>query len=531
MQAGITAKILTIVLLSGVWLNRVVALTPPAPAEPPQTDQTTNLRQHIQDSLQLQYEEKFLAQMDSLEQLFAKQKQIFLNKYNTERALYSEKIESLIDSIKTLNEKLVQTDKATDPTDSLFEARYFGYLDQLKTARKQKSRLFWKIKLATEAVLPFQLQELKQYQQLFFPGAHCDYGQDYITQLHIRHGNWAAAELSLLKFMYLYPHSPIYDQVKKIRTGIIHTERYYRDHRKALLKALGNASQNPVLSRRYFELLRCLYHFPHPPVAEKFISEAECYLQHFPQSIDAPQINFWIAERYARQGAAHKAFLKYEKLKSLYPACDQYPQALYRQIEIQVAQFGQYQAAIGLSDQFLEKFPQDSLAAAVMLEKARIYDQDLHNWTKAIPAYQNFADTYPQADQAVASLMRKAQLLAEEMSLIEQSVAVYREIEKRYAGTAAARKALLAAGDLLARQGNFQAAVAQYSDLIDRYPQSAAALQALEQSAQIYQKELHNTAEAIRMWERIVDNFPDSKSASKARKALDKANPDEAEKD
>ncbi len=518
-------------LLLGFILVDAQTLTPTGPEEQDPPQPTAEMRQHIQDSLQLHYEEKLLTQMDSLEQLFERRQQIFLNKYDTERALYSEKIQGLIDSIKALNEKLSPADKGPSRSDSLYEARYFGYIEGLKTVRKQKRRLFWKVKLATEAVLPFQLQEMEQYQALFFPGGHCDYAQDYITQLHIRHSNWAAAEYSLLKFIYLYPYSPIHAQVKKIRTGIIHTERYYKDHRKALLDAMGRASQKPALSQRYFEFLQCLRQFPHEPVARHFTAEAENYLRYYPRSDHAPLLTIWIAEQYAQQGNSQKAFLTYEKLKSLYPDCAQYAQALYRQIELQVDQFGQYEEAIALCEQFLHKFSQDSLALPVTFQKARIYDVYLHNWEKALVAYQDFANTYPQSNRAVASLRRKARILAEELSMVKDAVDVYRDIEKRYAGTEAAQRAVLRAGDLLVRHGNYQKAIAQYGYLIENYPQASATLQALQQSAEIYQKHLQNTAEAVRMWELVLENFHDSKAADKARKALKKASPSEAETD
>ncbi|MBN2600742.1 MAG: tetratricopeptide repeat protein [Candidatus Marinimicrobia bacterium] len=487
---------------------------------------TQTLRQFIKDSLQLVYEEAFMEQKDSIATLFNNQITDILNQNSLETNRLEKTIRALRDSLK-ISKKPAPAPMVTQKTeyDPISEEKYFSYEKLLKQQETKSKSGFLILSSTVEDIYTFQVNELERYINRFFPEARCDSVQDYLTQMYIRKGDWAKAELSIIKFIFLYPQSPLYEEIKTIRSGIFTTEKTYKSNADFLMNIVSTTPEYPSIETRYFKLLELLKDFPDPAVKPMFVKEAQKYLELYPFSEQSAKVCLWLAEYFANNQRAQSAFITYHRLMIFYPDSPEMILALYRSARIQEKEFEEFDPAIETYYRFIEQFPDDTLAISAHHHIAKIADAKQQNWERAISEYQISADLYLAAgktDLSTEALMRKAVILADQMNLIQDAVTTYLSIDERFPGTEGAHIAIAAAGDLFKRHKQFESAIAQYMSLYEKYPDAANVLDALDKTADIYNSELGNADKTVETLNLIITNYPDSKSAGKAEKLLKK---------
>ena len=484
------------------------------------------LRQFIKDSLQLVYEEAFMEQKDSIATLFNNQITDILNQNSLETNRLEKTVRALRDSLK-LSKKPVPVPGVAQKTeyDPFTEEKYFSYEKLLKRQETKTKSGFLILSSTIEDIYSFQINELERYIDRFFPAARCDSVQDYLTQLYIRKQEWAKAELSIIKFIFLYPQSPLYEEIKTIRSGIFTTEKVYKDNADFLMSIVSTTPEYPSIENRYFKMLELLKDFPDPAVKAMFVNEAQKYLELYPFSEQSATVCFWLANYFADNQRVQSAFITYHRLMIFYPDSPEMPVALYQSARIQEKEFEEFDPAIETYYRFIGQFPDDTLAVSAHNRIAKIADSKQQNWEKAILEYQISADLYfaaGKSDLSTEALMRKAVILADQMNLIQDAVTSYLSIDERFPGTDGAHKAIVAAGDLFKRHKQFDAAIAQYMSLYEKYPDAANVLDALDKTADIYNSALGNADKTVEILNLIITNYPDSKSAGKAEKLLKK---------
>lgn len=474
------------------------------------------LHQFIKDSLQLTYEESFLEQQDSIANMYISQIADIIYQFANERDSLERQIQALRDSLSILR------GVGYNPE---FEAKYFNYGKMLKQEEaKTKSGLLF-LSSEIEDIYPFQINELEQYVDQFFPEARCDSIQDFLTQLYIRRQDWKNAELSLIKFIYLYPESPLSEEIKTIRSGIFQTERYYKNYSDYLMTVVATTPAYPKMDIRYFKFVELIKNFPDPDIRASFIKEARKFLELYPFSSNAPKVCLWIAEDLLKNEKSQSAYITLRRLMIFYPNCIEIPVALYNSAKIQEKNFQEYQDAIDNYYRFIENFPDDTLAAYAHYRIAKLADSQLNNWEKATQEYQIAADLFlpiQNNKKCIAALTRRARILADEMNLIQDAVSTYRSIDAHFPNTPDAHQALMAAGDLFNRYKQYESAVFQYINLYEKYPEAENVLDALEKAVKIYSDRINNQDKTIETLNIIINNYPGSKSAAWATKRLKK---------
>ncbi len=490
------------------------------------------LRQFIIDSLQLVHEESFLELKDSIATLYNNQIADILNQTSDEKAaleytvqLLDSTIRSIRDSLMILGDQPQILEDIGIGYDLILEAKYFNYEKTLKREEKKTKRGFRILSSELENIHPFQIEELENYIDRFYPSARCDSVQDYLTQLHIRQQDWTNAELSIIKFIYLYAESPLYEEIKTIRSGIFQTEKSYKKYSDYLMTIVGTTPAYPKMDIRYFKFVELLKDFPDPGVKANFLKEARSFLNLYPFSSQASKVCLWIAENYAQSQRSQSAFVTYKRLMIFYPNSVEMPLSLYKTARIQEKDFDEYQNAIDTYQQFIEQFPGDTLTAYAHNRIAKIADVQLKNWEKAVEEYQTAADLFQtnnKPEKSIKTLKRKAVILADKMNLIQDAVAAYLSIDERFPGATGSHKAIMAAGDLYKRHKQFESAVSQYMSLFEKYPDSDKTLPALEKTVKIYKDELGNQDKTIETLNLIITNYPETKSAARAKKLLKK---------
>ncbi len=441
------------------------------------------------------------------------------------RLHYEERLAEVIDSMKTV--EAPQPAIVEEPTlDRALEAKYFDYAKRLKEQETKTGSGFLGLKSSIEEIGAFQIETLNAYHELFFPAANSDFIQDFIIQLYIRQEDWANAEHAILKFIYLYPDSPLYEDVKSSRTTIFQTERYFSDKSGFLLNLIGAATAYKTVNVRYFKFLETLRNFPDPAIREKYIPEAATFLKLYPMDENAAQVTLWLAEAYEGIDRFHSSFITLQRLMVFYPRSRHFAEALFRSGKIREDNFGEYRQAIDTYYQFIDQFGTHALAEMARYRIAEISDVQLQDWEKAITEYQNYADQYPQTDKSIHSLIRKAEILSAQMNLIEESVAAYHSIVERYQDAPEARDALLRTGDLYVQYKKYDSATQEYLDLFHRYPKDTKSLEGLEKAADLYENKLGENEKAVEVLNYIVANFPGTREDAKAQRKLKKLAPE-----
>lgn len=485
---------------------------------------TPTLRQFIIDSLQLIYDEATMEQKDSIVTLFNNQITDILNQCSAEKMALIDSLQALSDSIAMLDLRSPVLEDIGQGFDLILETKYFNYAKFLKRQEaKSKAGLFGSSVI--EEIHPFQIKELEMYLDRFYPEARCDSIQDFLTQLYLRQKDWANAELSIIKFIFLYPESPLFEEIQTIRAGVFQTERAYKDYVEFLSSIVNTTPAYPKLDVRYFKYIELLKDFPDPAVRDKFIQEAKRYLSLYPFSTQASKVAQWIAESYIKKERPQSAYITYHRLMIFYPKSAEMKTALYQTAVLEEKEFVEHKVAIATFTKFIEKFPEDTLTAYAHQQIAKISAEQLQNWEKAIEEYQVCADlfrTNGKEKLCISALMTRAAILSDQMAQTEASVKTYLSIDEHYPGTPSAANAIMAAGDLYSRQKEFDKAIAQYMSIHEKYPDAENALPALENTYKIYDEELADPDKTIEILNLIINNYPGTKSESRAIKLLKK---------
>ena len=490
------------------------------------------LRQFIIDSLQLVHEESFQQQQDSIATLYNNQIADSLNQISDEKAaleytvqLLDSTLRALRDSLMILGDQSRVFEDMDAGYDLILEAKYFNYEKTLKREEKKTKSGFRIRSSEIENIYPFQIEELEKYIDRFYLDARCDSVQDYLTQIYIRQQDWTNAELSIIKFIYLYPESPLYEEIKTIRSGIFQTEKRYKDYSDYLMTIVSTTPAYPKMDIRYFKFVELLKDFPDTDIKANFLKEARKFLDLYPFSSQASKVCMWIAENYAQSQRSQSAFITYKRLMIFYPNSLEMPLALYHTARTQEKDFGEYQNALDTYYQFIEQFPGDTLTCYAHNRIATIADVQLKNWEKATEAYQTAANLFQannKPEKSIKTLKRKAVILADEMNLIQDAISTYLSIDERFPGTTGSHEAILAAGDLHSRHKQYESAVDKYMSLFEKYPDSDKTLPAMEKTVEIYNEELSDQDKTIEILNLIITNYPETKSEARAKKLLKK---------
>ncbi|HQQ85059.1 MAG TPA: tetratricopeptide repeat protein [Candidatus Marinimicrobia bacterium] len=476
------------------------------------------LRQFIADSLKFVYGERYQQELDSLESIYM----TTIKTLETECTRLNNLNKILIDSLekaRSARPKSVIETKDLDPT---FESRYFQYGKILRLEEPRHKTGFLKMPTVIENIAPFQIQELNEYYDRYFPIARSDSVLDFIIQINIREKDWGNAGCNIIKFLYIFPNSALGEEIKTVRAGIFRTEKYYQPYSAFLTDLLNKIPQLPLADQRYYHYVELLKGFPDQAIRNNFIPEAYKFLELYPNSKYAAQANLWIAEALLANNQPHSAYLTLQKIMILYPSDELYCRALHTSGVIQQEQFNEYKNAVQTFTDLIKRFPQDTLAENAHYRIAKISDEYLNDWERAVEQYQIYADKYPQSPNAIPALMRKAKIQSTQMNLIEEAVRTYKSIDERYPSTTGAFNALTEAGNLYMTKGRYDQAIEIYMSIFQKYPQSENAVAALEKVYNIYQTKIKDNEKSIEILNLIINNYPDTKASARATKQLKK---------
>jgi len=406
------------------------------------------------------------------------------------------------------------------------EADHFEFLTALQDEEvKQLGTRLKRVGTSAKEILNYRLKEYNTYLDIFFPDAHSAEVQSYIIQNHIKQKNWERFEAAVAKFLYLYPQSDLKGSIITSGTEQVQSEKTFKTNQEKILTQWNNIPIIDDLAERYFGYISSLHEKNRFRSSNIFSREAWTFLKDFPDSPFASTVLFWLAQVNFSKEAYQESYSMYKKLLSLYPENPEVSSTTYRKARLEQEQLGEYKEAISSFRQFLEQFPEDTLCFDVQLRIATITDQNLNDWITAITEYEVVAQKYPETEEAIESLMRVGEIQDSKLNQLDEAMKTYNRVASSYSDqTAVAVQAFTKAGEVYEKSKDYKKAIDQYMQIHSNYPGTEEDLNILEKCASLYEKRLKNNDKTSEVLNMIVEGFPESKNAERAKKRLTKLN-------
>jgi len=300
-------------------------------------------------------------------------------------------------------------------------------------------------------------------------------GQYLKASLRYRLGDYKGALIDLVHHFYEYPGNASSDDAKKLFQEIL--DKKADKKMKPGLTALADGVPAGDAAARLYVMLEKLPGSAGAPFYEPIMAQYREYLNRFPGRPGNDKVAMAAADMHLNMKEYLAARLAYEKLIAMYPA--------------------------------------SPLVARAKLFLAVILADNLKEYDKAIKVFKDITVTLPGTDQAVAAYARLPEL-AEKRKKYQLAVDVYEEIIKLYPDKAEAYNAYVSEARVLREElDKFPEAVAVLNRLADKY-RDASGVEALLLAAEIYRKDMKDTAGEVKMYDRIVAEFKTDPEAPKA---------------
>ncbi|MBN1351971.1 tetratricopeptide repeat protein [candidate division KSB1 bacterium] len=175
--------------------------------------------------------------------------------------------------------------------------------------------------------------------------------------------------------------------------------------------------------------------------------------------------------------------------------------------ELYFFKFALYDSALSYFGRLLDEPADTSMANVVpyiMYSMAYIYDEVYHDSLSADSIYQSLVDTYPKSAQA-----KKARQILGLPPIIEEKDPATLEFYR--------------VEPLLTNEKKYSKAADSYLEIEQKYPESSVAARALYVAGYLYDQELNSNEKAKDIFNQLVEKYPDTEFAKKAKLKLDAA--------
>lgn len=404
------------------------------------------------------------------------------------------------------------------------EDAHYDFLKELHSEESKKSgKILGRLGLSSKGLSEYKRKEYNLYLDSYFPNASSDRVQMFLFELNIKQEEWAEAGMNLLKFVYLFPQSPIYKKVIDRGYNLLQEEKYYSSNRDKLLKLLSDAPKSGKIYKRYHQLLSEVYLINDKKLTKLFIKECWSFLHLYPNRSQCSAVMMWLAKLEKEASNFHPAVMIYEKLMNLYPASKDYSDALYQIARIQQEEFNEYNEATVSFRKFLKMFPEHKYVAWAQYRIATMADKNFDDWSTAVKEYEVLADKYPNFKHTITSLLRMGAIQDSKLKERKEAIKTYQRVFSTYPdSTEESIEALHRSANLYVKSKQFEDAVKQHEIVISKYPKTNGCLESLNKCADIYEKKMDNKEKAIEVLNMVTTNFPDSRDAKKAQRRIKK---------
>ncbi len=368
------------------------------------------------------------------------------------------------------------------------------------------------------------ISEFNDYFYSFHNGANADRMMFLLGRIYMEEEMYREAFVTFLKIKYLYPQTRYLVDVTGNMNQIVLTkaERLFEDHQSEIIGHITAPLSEGDYQRSYFACLSYLHQLNLEDLNIALLKEIRLYLSYYPDNaIKAEDLIFWSGNIYESIDEWYEALVQYRKLMNLFPSSVFIPNALYRIAWIHYKETDQYELARDTFIKLVTDYSQLELAGDAQFYLAELFQNEIENETEAIANYRLLVETYPQNAHAVEALKRVAEML-EDQKNFEEAIAGYYQIFELYPDDEFAPEALMEIERLYRKElDNYEKSAETLKLYAERYPKLENAAENLYDAAEMVEEELNNKQGAIDLYHQVINNFPNSKYAEKARDQIE----------
>lgn len=476
--------------------------------------------QNAKDSLQMVYQEELNRKIDSLKNIYEKKQDQFLKEFNQRKEVNYQYIQSLQDSLTRLRDKIQRYKNRNSVRDSLFEGKYYKYIDKLLEYKDKKRTNILGLKIGGREINEYKIAELKNYLNRFYPEGKSAYIRFYLTQVYNNQREYEKVEYSFLKFLYFYAHTPAYNELKHSLLKLILNNGYFDDRSSDIVKIMDGINQDADFQTRFYKFALLLQDYQNKEVQKYFASEVNNFLIMFENTPKGAQLLFNLYQYYFNDNKIQYAFLTLDKIFRVFPASPESDTALFKKAEIRAEHFQEYNQALSDYNRFIEENPNSVMAVKAHYQIATIFDNYLERYDMAFNKYQKIARDHPQSEFAEKALDQAATIAEEKLSDRQKAIQLYKELINKHPDSNLGEQTRLKLARLYYKEKQYQDAIDQYLFLYRQAPMEEKSIDYILRAADIYENKLEDIDMTIETLRYITENFPNTDEADEARKRI-----------
>lgn len=158
--------------------------------------------------------------------------------------------------------------------------------------------------------------------------------------------------------------------------------------------------------------------------------------------------------------------------------------------------------------------------AAALMKRAYDLHFDEEEYNAAIDAYDDVATLHPSSPEAPEALFRIANIHHWEEPKLGDAIAAYERVIAAYPASEPAVESIVRIGECHALLGDPGAGVARCDEVLKGYPDSVHVPFAIFTKANLLRYDLRNPKASKQLYDRLRDDYPDTKYGGEARKQL-----------
>jgi TolA-binding protein len=368
--------------------------------------------------------------------------------------------------------------------------------------------------------MEFLIGECNQFLLTFWDSPNADEVQFMLGNLYEDEKMYAEAFLSYLKIKFIHPNSDRRNDSVSNLNQIVHNkaEGTFSDKRKNIDELVSQTLSFTDRNAAYYDYIKFVFELNIEELNELLLDDINTYTIIYAKNAkNIDQLYFWIGSLFKKSSDWNQSILAYSKVKYIAPESLLIPQSLFQIALLQYQETGQYSQAKDTFVSLIAAHPDLSVSGDAQFYLAELYENKLDNPDEAVANYRVLVESYPSSRFAVESLKRVAGIMEDKENYVE-AIAAYYQIFELYPKNSYTPEAVLEIENLYRRKlENYDKAVETLKLYTDQFSQREDAAERLFDAGDIYMDELNNKQAAIDTYNEVINKFPTSDYAEKAK--------------
>ncbi|OIO09815.1 MAG: hypothetical protein AUJ52_05730 [Elusimicrobia bacterium CG1_02_63_36] len=349
-------------------------------------------------------------------------------------------------------------------------------------------------------------------------GTRGDAVEFLLAEIQKKRGLSVEATLSCLELLYEFPGSRLSFNAKRMIDEIA-GDRFKREREQ-----LAGIAKGPRLGlgreKRLAALLERLAEFNRDDFYAPTVEAFRSFFKRYPGFEDSDALSFSLAALHARQDAPRSAVFHYERVLALSSKRPLMARTQSAVGDLYAGPLNDPEKAVGAYQSLAEVFRESEEAKTAYGRWARLLDEKLKQPMLAVDVLEKAVQSYPGTDAAHDALSESARILLKRLKNPARAVETLERLADMFPGERAV-VGLRRAADIHGDVRDFAAQARTLIRISRRYPEHSFASEALWAAGRLYDKKLSDETAARRVFHDLIDGYPKSDGAEKARRRLE----------